>query len=82
MLELVQEREWQEDTRVLPFQQRCVLCWTQLDCTGIAGSIRDLLVRPYVANHFRHVSNPHEIKMLSIGSLIFCNIYFLTSFMN
>lgn len=67
------EHEWQEDTQVLPFQQRCVLYWTQLDCTGISGSTRELLIGPYLAKHFRHASNPHEIKMLSIRALIFSN---------
>ena len=77
----VGECEWREDTRVPLFRQRCVLYRTQLDCAGIAGSIRDLLIGLRLAKHFRHVSNPHEIK-ISLGALIFSNIYFLNSSMN
>lgn len=47
-----------------------------LDCTGIAGRIGDLLIGPYLAKCFMHVSNPQKTRILCTEALIISNSYF------
>lgn len=51
------------------------LCFI-LDCTGISRRTGDLLIGPYLAKCFMHISNPHGIRILCTEALIFSNSYF------